>query len=45
MCRLYYRPVSKALCKVELKAMLNGTVEIIGGRERRRRWVWKRSYA
>src|ERR1017187_5857775 len=28
----------KALCKVELKAMLNGTVEIIGGRERRRRW-------
>ena len=28
----------KALYKVELKAMLNGTVEIIGGRERRRRW-------
>ena len=28
----------KALCKVELKAMLNGTVEIISGRERRRRW-------
>src|SRR5271157_4354164 len=28
----------KALCKVELKAMLNGTVEIIDGRERRRRW-------
>jgi transposase len=28
----------EALCKVELKAMLNGTVEIIGGRERRRRW-------
>src|SRR5271157_1281819 len=28
----------KALCKVELKATLNGTVEIIGGRERRRRW-------
>jgi hypothetical protein len=27
----------KALCKVELKAMLNGTVEIISGRERRRR--------
>jgi transposase len=25
-------------CKVELKAMLNGVVEIIGGRERRRRW-------
>jgi Transposase len=28
----------KALCKVELKAMLNGMVEIISGRERRRRW-------
>jgi transposase len=28
----------KALYKVELKAMLNGTVEIIDGRERRRRW-------
>ncbi|MGH8144321.1 MAG: IS66-like element accessory protein TnpA, partial [Steroidobacteraceae bacterium] len=25
-------------CKVELKVMLNGTVEIIEGRERRRRW-------
>jgi transposase len=28
----------KALLKVEFKAMLNGTVEIIDGRERRRRW-------
>jgi transposase len=28
----------EAHCKVELKAMLNGVVEIIGGRERRRRW-------
>ena len=28
----------EAHCKVELKAMLNGTVEIIGGRARRRRW-------
>jgi transposase len=28
----------KVLLKVELKAMQNGTVEIIDGRERRRRW-------
>ena len=35
MCRTVYL---KALCKVELKAMLNGMVEIISGRERRRRW-------
>jgi transposase len=28
----------EAHCKVELKAMMNGVVEIIGGRERRRRW-------
>ncbi len=28
----------KALLKVELKAMSNGTVEILSGKERRRRW-------
>ena len=28
----------KAHCKVELKAMSQGVVEIIGGRGRRRRW-------
>lgn len=30
--------MSKALVKVELKAMSNGTVEIPGGKERRHRW-------
>jgi hypothetical protein len=29
----------KAHCKVDLKAMSNSAIEIIGGRERRRRWA------
>ena len=33
----------KAQCKVEFKAMSNGVVEIITGRDRRRRWGRKRS--